>query len=106
VISLLPIKLDDDKAERVRRNHHDAIKEQQRIVVSSDNVVTATLREGQETSVPHKLGRAPVAFFYSPIRGAVAAGRIDEVPISDQSKHIVLRAIGFGADITLKVLFV
>jgi predicted phosphohydrolase len=106
MISLLPIKLDDDKAERSRRNHHDALLELQRITISRDNIRTVTLVEGADTKVAHKLGKAPTMVIYSPIRGAVAAGRIDEVLTDDRSKQIVLRAIGFGADVTLEVLVI
>lgn len=106
MISVLPVKLDDSKAEQVRRNHHDALLELQRVAISRDNIVTVTLREGQETKVPHRLGRSPTMVIYSPIRGAVATGRIDDVRREDRSKALTLTAIGWGADITLEVLVI
>lgn len=106
MISVLSIKLDDENAERARRNHHDALLELQRIVISRENIRTVTLPEGQSVKVQHKLGRAPIMVIPGTVRGAVACGRIDEVLTEDRSKQIILRAIGYGADITAEVLVI
>lgn len=106
MIAVLPIKLDDEKAERARRNHHDALLELQRVVISRENIKTVTFPEGQDVKVAHKLGRAPIMIIPGTVRGAVACGRIDEVLTEDRSKLIILRATGFGADITAEVLVI
>lgn len=107
MISLLPVKLADELAERVRRNHHDAIVELQRLPLAIAKVLAdKELADGNVTLVAHGLGRVPSFILCSPPRGAVAAGRIDESRDGtfDRTKYIGLRAVGYGASIKVDVL--
>jgi hypothetical protein len=105
VIQLLTIKLDDEKAERVRRNTQEALAELQRTPAARAGIVRdVTLADGIATPVPHGLGR-PAFATPSPPRGAVSTGRIEEVRdgTHDRTKYVVLKATGWGATITLDV---
>jgi hypothetical protein len=95
------ITLDDAKAERVRREHHEAIRGLQRrpeiVVIKDVTLVDSTIKE-----IAHGLGR-PVTVMVSPVRGASTSGRIEEVRSAsyDRSKYVVLAAAGWGATITV-----
>lgn len=101
---LQDIKLADVDAERVRRDHADAIRELQRALpVIVKNVVLA---DSTATHVPNPLGRVPQAVTQSIVRGAIAtAGRISETTDGvDRTRTLVLTATGWGATITIDVL--
>jgi hypothetical protein len=105
-MSLTPpitIRLDDEKAERVRGEHHRKIVEIQgqpfagAMVVSSVSLANAVV-----TPVPHRLGRTPDWVGVSVIRGATATGRIVESARDD--KFVTLTATGHGATITVDLV--
>lgn len=101
---LQDIKLADVDAERVRRDHADAIKEQQALwPVIVKNVV---LVDSVATHVPNPLGRVPRAVTTSIVRGAIAtAGRISETTDGvDRTRTLVITATGWGATITVDLL--
>jgi hypothetical protein len=102
VITLLPIKLADTDAERVRRTHHDAITELQQLRMTGARLLEGVeLEDGVPTLVAHGLGRR-VAVFPSAIRGASSSGRIDEIRDGvDFKKFVKLEANGYGATITV-----
>lgn len=105
MIALLPIKLDDEKAERVRRNTQDAIAELQRLRAAFTTLAkNVVLADGVATPVPHRLGR-PAFAVCSPPRGAVSTGRIEEVRDGnhDRDMYVVLKASDWGASITVDV---
>lgn len=98
--TLTPVKLEDETAERVRRNHHDAIKELQALPFAGGVVIAGvTLADAVSTPIAHGLGHTPIWCAPSPPRGASATGRIEEV--SRDSKLIYLKATGWGATITI-----
>lgn len=102
--SLTPIKLDDLKAEQVRKEHHDAITAMQKSpIVSTVHVQDVSLANGIATPVPHTLGRIPKMVKIGAPRGAAAAGYITEVRDGsvDRSKYVNLQANGFGATVVV-----
>lgn len=111
MISLLSIDLGRDahptELERVRRNHHDAIAELQRLPFAGARVVRdVTLADGVVTPVSHGLGRSAVVLV-SPVRNAAANGRIEEVRdgTHDRTKYAAIKATGYGATVTVDVVF-
>jgi hypothetical protein len=104
----LPLKLDDEKAERVRRNHAERIDELQRtpcagaVVIRNVSLVDSTI-----TQVAHGLGRAPVMTIVSPPRNSTSTGRIVDykgtASAGDPTKFVTLEAIGWGATITVDI---
>ena len=105
MITLLPIRLDDEKTERVRRNTQDAISELQRLPASRARIIRdVALADGVSTPVPHGLGVAAFAT-HTPPRGASSTGRIEEVRdgTQDRTKYVVLKATGWGATVTVDI---
>ncbi len=105
---LLSIVLKDDDAERVRRNHADAIRElQQQPLVGAVVSSGVALQDGIETPVAHRLGRIPQFVRESCPRGAATVGLVEVIDNAqyDRSKWVVLRATGWGATITVDVVF-
>jgi hypothetical protein len=104
---ILGITLAEETAERVRRSHHEAIRELQQAPMAGARVVkNITLVDGIETSVAHGLGREPTMFYLSPPRGPSSTGRIEEVRgTQDRSKLVVIKASGMGATITVDGVF-
>ena len=104
---ILDIRLDDSNAEQVRRSHADAIRELQR---PANRIVRGvSLANGVATPVAHGLGRAPSMVTTSAPRGAVTAGLVGDLGSTftggtiDRAQIIMLKAIGFGATITVDV---
>lgn len=100
------IKLDDDAAERVRRSHAQAISNLQTMPSASMVVIpNVSLADTVATPVAHTLGRAPTFVRESTPRGAVSAGRIDEIRDNsvDRTRFVLLKATGFGATITVDI---
>lgn len=105
-------RLMDDVAEQVRRSHHDAIVQLQKLpmagaaILSGTNGTGISLVDGVATPIAHGLGRAPLFVRESCPRGASSAGRVDEIRdgTQDRSKVIVLKATGWGATILIDVL--
>jgi hypothetical protein len=112
--TLLELRVDDPVADRVIRSHAEAIEELQLLPMASASVVRGVLLpQGVEVTVPHKLGRKPVYVRESTPRGATTAGQVHDLGTKsattgnhiDRTKVVVLRANGFGSDITVDVLF-
>lgn len=105
-------KLDDDAAERVHRNTDLQIRELQGLPTARAVLVTGVvLLVGAVTLVPHGLGRAPSYVGPSAIRGASTAGVIQDFESTDgagnpvdRAKFVPLRALSFGATITVDLL--
>lgn len=101
-------RLDDRKVDDVTRDHAAKINELASLPAATMRVIPdVELADGIETPVAHKLGRVPTFVRESAPRGAIAAGRIDEVRdpavTVDRSKYVVLKASGWGATITIDV---
>lgn len=106
-VALQAIKLGDEKADRVLRNHEQAIRELQ--LDSRPRVIAdVSLPSGVTVPVPHGLGRPASFVQVSCVRGASATGRVDEVRDGshDRSKYVALKASGYGATVTVDVLVV
>lgn len=109
-----PVALKDRDAEAVRQNTDRRIGELQRSPMAEAVVLRdVVLPDGVGVQVPHGLGRRPRAHFPSSIRGAATAGVIQDFLTStpsnapnDLSQTLSLRAIDFGADITVDILVV
>ncbi len=102
-------RLDDDKAEESRRRLVDCVLELQSVpIIGARVVANVSLIDTVATTIAHKLGRAPIFVSPSSPRGAVTAGRIDEVrnASNDRTKTIILTATGYGATIAVDVLVV
>lgn len=110
---IIDAKLADDNAERVRKSHADAIREIQDLPAASVRIVRGVvLPNGVETEVVHGLGRLPKAVCPGAPMGAATPGLIalfgsvhgSGAPI-DRTKVVVLVAVGYGATITVDVVF-
>lgn len=105
-------RLADPTAEVVRRSHADAIRELDRrpVIRVVRNVV---LPDSVHVTVAHRLGAPPSWLKESTVRGAATAGVVVDfesadpngVPI-DRTQSVVIMAVGFGATITVDVMFV
>lgn len=107
MIQLLVTKLDDPKLETVRRNQNEAIGELQKLPFANSRIIAnVILADGVETPIAHQLGRLPLFVFPSIPRGALSAGRIDEIRNGtvDRSKLLKLKASGYGAIITVDLV--
>lgn len=104
MVKLLNQQLRDELAERVRRNHAEAIAELQAIA-QLQVIAGVALPNGVTVPIAHGLGRPPRWLSASTPRGGATAGRIEEVRDSkvERSKTIQLRASGFGGDIVVDV---
>lgn len=99
----LPLKLDDEKSERVRRTHEAAILELQ-TDVKRTIIAGVDLANGVATTIVHRLGRVPALVSISVPRGAVSAGYVVETHAGvDRKQALVLTASGYGATITVDV---
>lgn len=99
--------LDIPTAERVRRDHHEAIRELQDSPLASARVIQGVeLESGAETPVAHGLGRRPRIVLVSPPRDPSSTGRIEEIRSSDHDRTsvVALKASGWGATITVDLL--
>lgn len=97
-------RLDDRKVDDVTRDHAAKINELASLPASSMKFIRGVvLLDGVDTPIAHGLGRPPTFVQPSAPRGALATGRIDEVDAvgADASKYVVLRASGWGSDITI-----
>jgi len=101
-------KLDDDKADRVRRSHAEAIREiQARPALGMIVIPNVVLADNVRTTIAHGLGRAPSWIGPSVISGAATAGVIVEfVDGVDRTKVIDIAAVFYGATITIDLLVV
>lgn len=106
--AIVPIKLDDAKAEQVNQNHAQAIAElQKQPAIGLVVVASQTLPNATPALIPHPLGRAPTFVQTSIIRVASAtAGLITELRDGsfDRTKYIKLLAGGYGGPIIVDVL--
>ena len=103
----LPLVLDDEKAERVRRSHHAALEELQALALVGAVVIPdVVLVNGVATAIAHKRGRAAAFVLASVPRGAVTAGYIVETRPAgtDLSKYLTLTASGYGATVTVDLV--
>src|SRR5882762_9099909 len=102
---LIGRNLDDNLAERARRNHEDAIAELQTAAQGIPSVIaTVQLADATITTIAHGLGRAPRWIGVSVQRGGTTTGRITDLSRNgdyDRSKLIALRADGYTATITV-----
>jgi hypothetical protein len=99
------VRLDDDKAERVRRNHDERIRELQAVPVVRGNLIKGIeLADATTTPISHGLGRRATVFV-SPAQATSGAttGRIREIRSADydQRKFVVLQADGWGETVTV-----
>lgn len=108
--------LEDPAAETIRRIHSDKIVELQQLPITATAVRSdITIANGATITLAHKLGRAPLMVWVSPVRGLAGAagtptvGQVSELrntlngtPI-DRTKVVVLLANGFGASVLVDV---
>lgn len=112
----ITVRLDDDDAEKVRRNHEQRIAELQALPASNMTVVRGVVlpsgSPGASVAIAHGLGRAPIWVGPSAPRNVATIGVIVDLgsvdlsgnPI-DRSKVVVLLGSGYGAAITVDVAF-
>jgi hypothetical protein len=94
-------------AEQARRVHEECILELQKQPATGLRVLEdVALADATETPIAHKLGRKPLWVQASCVRGALNAGRIEEVRSGsyDRTRVVVLKATGFGATVTVEVV--
>lgn len=105
---LLATPVSDPLLERLRANHHDAIRELQVAPLAAARLIAnVVLADGIDTPIAHGLGRAPVWVRESCVRGASTVGMVEELrddTTPDRTKYVTLRASGFGADVTVDVV--
>lgn len=104
-VKKIPItRLADEASERVRAEHHRAISEVQSApLVGARIVANVLLSDGGTTLVPHGLGKVPQFVWPSAPRDALSSGSIIEVRDTavDRKRFVALRAMGWGAAITI-----
>lgn len=66
-------------------------------------VIEITLPDATTVKTKHRLGRKFEAYHLSAPRGAIAAGRIDDIAPTDGTNDIWLQANGYGATVTVKM---
>lgn len=101
------VSLPDKTVDRFAREVTEAVRELQAVPAVSVRIVRdVVLADGQETAVPHGLGRPAQWVRESCPRGAVSVGMVEEIRSGshDRSKVAVLKASGWGATITVDVL--
>lgn len=105
LIHPVDLALRDNDAEQVRRNHDERIKQLAgRPAFALTPIGEATLPDGVLVKVGHSLGRFPSLVLWSPPRGAVTAGLLEEVREGlDRCRFVGLRASGFGATVRVDV---
>lgn len=102
---IIPIKLDDVNAERVRVKHETAIAELQQSKASGlKTIANISLANGAATPVPHTLGHAPSWVGISVPRGATSAGYVVETITKARAAVLTLTANGYGATITVDLV--
>lgn len=101
-------KLADDTAERVRRSHHEAIREtQDKRAMGMIVIKDVVLANNTRTPVAHRLGRAPSWIKESCVRGSITVGCVVELRDSaDRTQVVEIAASGYGATITIDLLVV
>jgi hypothetical protein len=102
----LPLRLENQDAERVRRSHEECIRELQGLPAAGLTIVKdVALANATLVLVPHRLGRVPSFVACSPPRGASSSGRIEEVRDNvDRSKIAAFKTTGYGATVTVDVV--
>jgi hypothetical protein len=103
----LDVRLPDPATDRAMRDHRRAWTDLLALVAIGARVIHGIeLADGVDTPVAHELGRAPLYVRESCPRGATSTGRVVEVSSADfnRAEHVVLRATGWGATITVDVL--
>jgi hypothetical protein len=94
------LKLDDDKADRVRRDISSKVAEiQQQPFTGAAVLSDVELKDTITTKVPHKLGKRPTWIGISVIRGSTTPGVITESARDD--KYVTLVANGYGATVAV-----
>lgn len=104
----LSIRLADESAERVRQSVAKSIVELQGVPAASAVIINdQPLPDSTIVLVAHKLGRRPRITLVSPPRDASTAGAIleltDAASNPDRTLYVALKAIGWGATITVDV---
>lgn len=109
----VPPRIDDAKVDQVLRDQRRAIEDLAKLPGAGMHVVTGVqLADGIDTAVAHGLGRPPSFVGVSCPRGLTstalgATGRVVQISSSvDRTKHVVLRAVGWGETIVVDVLVV
>jgi len=101
-------RLSDAKTDRAIRGHERALDEIAKSVgVGMKALPNIELADGVETPIAHGLGRAPLFVRESCVRGAMTTGHIEDVRDGTQfsrTTHIVLKATGYGATVTVDVV--
>lgn len=99
-------RLPEPQAEEARRVLVESVRELQALPAASLGVIAnVDLADGALVSVAHKLGRAPLFVACSAPRGPAAAGYIEEVRDgTDRKRVVILRAVGYGATVTVDVV--
>jgi hypothetical protein len=99
-------RLAEPQAEEARRVLVEAVRELQALPASALTVIpNVQLADGSLVPVAHKLGRPPVFVSCSVPRNPAADGYIEEVRDgTDRARVVVLRAVGFGATVTVDVV--
>jgi hypothetical protein len=105
---VVTLSLKDADADRVARSHGRAITELQGLIAAGARLVeNIELPDATDVPVHHGLGRPPRWVGPSPARGtALTGGAVLEQRSAsfDRNDVVVLRAVGFGATITLDLL--
>lgn len=104
----LTTKLADQAAETVRQNVDQRVRELQLLPCVDARVFTLTMPNNVVVFLPHRLGREPLFVGPSAIRGAVAAGLMQDFghldPVGqpiDRTQVVPLRAFGYGGTVTV-----
>ena len=102
-------RLEDPAVDRVMRDHTRLLVELSTLTTASAKVIpNVILVDATDTPVGHGLGRPPRWVQASCARGAagLTGGQVIEIRsgTADRNEFVVLRAVGFGATVTVDVL--
>jgi len=97
----------DPETDRVLRDHHRLLVELLALVMAGARIVPdVVLADATDTTVAHGLGRPARWVQASCARNGTTGGTVLEVRSGtvDRNEFVVLRAVGFGATVTLDLL--
>lgn len=112
----ITLRLKDELAEQVRRNHEQRIGELAASPLAGATVIRGVrLPDGAGVEISHGLGRAPVAVLVTPIRVDASVGltpgfvveyrgRSPSGKTIDARTTVFLEAFSFGATVTVDVV--
>lgn len=90
--------------DRALEQHRQAIDDIMSTIAVDLRPMVVVLKDGITTRIKHGLGRPYRGVTLGPVSGAATSGRIEEVTSTSPSTDIMLRATGYGAEVSLGIV--